>query len=107
MAKSRKHAHQYYRAQMQTGGFLWTCASADCSHHMPQHYENTLVGKSFTCWECNQIDILRKEHLQANPEYFMSEDRFPSRPRCINCVQGNQNIDEVMLDNLIKSMDKH
>lgn len=84
--KSKRHTHRYYRVRMDNNAFIWTCAEPDCMHHMPKHYEPMLLGKSFFCFECGSQDILRGEHLKLNPQYFMADDEFPSRPRCIKCV---------------------
>ncbi len=47
---NKKHIHKYYRSYSPSGQFLWTCAFMDCSHHMPKHYEHTLLGRGTTCW---------------------------------------------------------
>lgn len=72
MAKHK--IHKYYHAEMKNyGGKLWTCALPDCSHHMPLHYENTLIGKLTICWNCEEPTILDYENMQED------------MPRCQKC----------------------
>ena len=72
-----KHIHKYYHAKMKFGNRIWTCSLPDCNHHMPVHYENTLLGKLSICWNCD------KEFRLS--EYLMEEEY----PICEFCRSGS------------------
>lgn len=81
--------HKYYRVIQFDGKILWTCALPQCTHHMPKHYEATMLGKAFYCWNCGDTTQFRLEHLSSNPDkdYFSEGDiNFPSHPICYKCA---------------------
>ena len=93
--KSKRHPHKYYRVEL-PGQIVWACASGDCPHHMPPHYEQLLLNKQFVCWNCGSTNSnILPEHLKLKPEYFLSIDdpTFVSHPICRNCAL-NIKIDE-------------
>lgn len=55
-SKNKKHTHKYYKmkSNASTVGYLWACALPNCSHHMPEHYVNGLLGKNTICWKCGE-----------------------------------------------------
>jgi hypothetical protein len=69
-----KHVHKYHHIFPGNGPKLWSCALPGCSHHMPRHYENTLVGKFSICWGCNKQFILDESSMEMD------------KPICSNCL---------------------
>ena len=73
MAK-KQHVHKYYRLTNYVK--LWACALEDCTHVMPKHLEEMMMGKKSICWECGSPFKLNSFSLkmdkpmceQCNPE---------------------------------------
>lgn len=72
---AKKHVHKYHKLEL-AGQKVWCCALPDCSHHMPKHYENAVIGKYSICWNCDK-------EFRLTPEN-MTDDM----PTCDNCKSG-------------------
>lgn len=102
-SKGKRHTHKYYRVELSPNQFVWACAHGDCPHHMPSHYEATLLNKNYFCWECGKLSTLRTEHLRLNRDYFTDDNL--QYPRCNDCKLGiRTDIDEEVLDDLMRKV---
>jgi len=84
--KAKRHIHKYRKVEVNNVK-VWACALPTCSHHMPKHYENMVLGKMSICWGCGNEFIL--------DERAMLQDM----PECYNCAKGiTQKDNEVIKD---------
>lgn len=72
---AKKHIHKYHKIEL-AGQMLWACALPDCGHHMPKHYENSVIGKYSFCWTC-------PKQFRLTPENMVDD-----MPRCDDCRAG-------------------
>jgi len=70
---SKNHVHMYHLVPF-IGDKVWACALGDCTHYMPKHMENFVLGKKSLCWNCRQEFFLDEENMK-NPE-----------PVCMACI---------------------
>ena len=90
MAKgSKSHTHRYHKIEI-AGNMLFACALGNCTHYMPKHLENLLVGKDSHCWNCDKVFQLGFENLKQE------------KPTCPTCHLGLPS--EESLDDLIASI---
>src|SRR5438128_1620838 len=84
MGKAKRHIHKYHKV---TTGYttLWACAFPDCSHFMPKHIENNVIGKASICWHCSSNLILNSENMKDD------------KPICSSCKLGLKPDDEIEL----------
>lgn len=85
---SKRHTHKYYHAQLPFG-HVWACALPDCQHHMPNHYESLLLGKSSICWECGNTFKLNGENMKQD------------KPICEGCKIGISDEIDLPLSNVL------
>lgn len=71
----KKHVHKYHKIEV-NNELVWACAMPDCSHHMPKHYENTVIGKYSYCWNCGLKFVMDAQ--------TMAKDM----PICSDCLAG-------------------
>jgi hypothetical protein len=69
---SKKHIHKYHRIATKFQK-LWKCGFSDCSHFMPSHLTEVIVGRDSICWGCG-------ETFRLTPELMMRD-----RPLCSYC----------------------
>jgi hypothetical protein len=84
MARGKKHIHKYHRLQLQFDK-LWVCARPDCTHYMPKHMEQMLIGKASICWSCGGDLILDAETMKLD------------RPICFACANPEITNDDELL----------
>lgn len=68
----KNHVHKYRKVTIAKNE-VFGCAHGDCSHYMPKHMEDFLVGKRSICWACDNVFYMDPESMQM--EY----------PTCITC----------------------
>lgn len=68
-----KHIHKYMHQQLKVIK-VWRCAAPECSHWMPPHLEDLLMGRFSVCWNCNETFPLDERAMQDE------------QPVCINCI---------------------
>ena len=66
MARSKRHAHKYFRRELYGIGRVWQCAIPSCNHYMPPHISELVVGKLATCNECEQQYLLTREKMESD-----------------------------------------
>jgi hypothetical protein len=72
---AKKQLHKYHRIVV-AGNKVWACALSDCTHYMPKHMEDMVLGKKSMCWQCDKVFILDNDAMQED------------KPRCIECRLG-------------------
>ena len=73
---SKNHTHKYWQKNL-SNQKVWACALGDCSHYMPAHMNEMVVGKKSICWECGK-------------EFHLDEDNMKnSEPICYECAHAN------------------
>lgn len=80
---AKKHIHKYHHIRI-AAGKLWACALADCTHYMPRHLENTLLGKASICWKCENNFILDTLNMMDD------------RPICNECVPKSEETNKLL-----------
>ena len=65
MATSKRHPHKYHKIQLSFGK-VWACALPECSHYMPLHMTELVVGKFSICWKCGEQFVLEPHHLKLD-----------------------------------------
>ena len=55
--RARRHIHKYHHIELNFGK-VWACALPDCSHYMPPHIEQMVIGRNSICWKCDGKMIL-------------------------------------------------
>lgn len=88
-----KHPHKYHKIDL-IGQKLFACALPNCTHYMPAHLMNMIVGKNSICWGCGKIFVMDESHLEQE------------KPICFNCSKGLPS-DENELENLLKLIAEH
>lgn len=68
----KKHIHKYHKINL-AGHFVFACALSDCSHYIPKHIENLIIGKKTYCWECDLVMTMGLEEIKMD------------RPICVSC----------------------
>lgn len=63
MARSKRHIHKYHKLSV-AGEKVWACALPNCSHYMPKHMEQLVIGKGSFCWLCNEPIVLDVTNMQ-------------------------------------------
>jgi hypothetical protein len=71
-----KHVHMYRKVEI-NGVKVFACGLPECSHHMPKHYENLLLGKFSICWKCRETMKLDHDNMQFD------------FPWCNNCMKSS------------------
>lgn len=51
--RTKRHIHQYHKVVIY-GNKVWACALSDCTHYMPKHLEDLVMGKNTICWDCER-----------------------------------------------------
>lgn len=64
-SKGKKHIHKYHKVQLSYGP-VWACGETDCSHHMPQHMTELMLGKKSRCWNCYDIITLDELNMKSD-----------------------------------------
>ena len=56
---AKRHTHKYHRIPFGSGK-VWACAlmNQNCTHHIPNYMESTIIGRKSICWECDSDFIL-------------------------------------------------
>lgn len=72
---SKRHIHKYHKIDVNYTD-VWACALPDCTHFMPKHMENMVLGRASLCWQCNERFILNTENMKNK------------RPICPTCALG-------------------
>lgn len=73
---AKKHIHKYMRQALRHIT-VWRCALPQCSHFMPPHFNDLIIGRASICWSCGNTFTL--------DESAMADDM----PTCINCRQSS------------------
>lgn len=77
----KKQLHKYHRIEV-AGAKVWACALSDCTHYMPKHMEQIVLGKKSICWSCDAQFSLDEEAMQED------------KPRCWQCRHPKEMSDE-------------
>ena len=74
--KAKRHTHKYHRMNI-NGNMQWKCALPDCTHVMPRHLTDTIIGKYSICWNCGDNRMIMSDENMNRDE-----------PICYNCSHG-------------------
>lgn len=73
--KAKRHTHKYYKAKLPYHT-VWACALKDCTHHMPPHMSDLVIGKGSLCWKCENELIMDDRSMAMDKP--LCEDCDPS-----------------------------
>lgn len=80
---SKRHIHKYRRITF-THTRAWACSLPDCTHYMPKHMEDMMLGKTSICWNCEDNFPLDSDALRMD------------MPICMKCRIGDSEIVEIL-----------
>ncbi len=72
-----KHVHKYHKVSLQFVS-VWKCALPKCTHWMPPHLNNILIGRSSVCWYCGGEMVLDEDNMKSD------------MPVCLDCSSAGK-----------------
>lgn len=69
---AKKHTHKYFYGHKVGSTTVWRCAIPKCSHYLPEHMEEHIIGRAGICWSCGE-------------EMVLDGDKDKPKPMCPGC----------------------
>jgi hypothetical protein len=80
---SKNHVHKYRKITVASSR-VYACSLDDCTHYMPKHMEDLMMGKRSICWNCESEFPLDIDAMKMD------------MPVCMKCRLNDNEIVEIL-----------